>query len=223
MGSLYGPQADECCPGHVRIEKRAGSNYTSLVRTLAIAVLLLFSVGFADGQKTIRQVDFKNFSYPRTGPLLAHDHLQWLALSATRHIRLRKGTDSEGFTLTSVQFANVTGDSKEDAIVVLHYDTGGTQQTDYIYIFSFVSGQPQLLAYCYTGDRSHSGLHKVYGQDGKLVIELDDPEKAIAECCSTRFIRTQYEWRNNRFVPHGPRQFGAIELQVRSPSGEPIN
>jgi hypothetical protein len=193
------------------------------MRALAIAALFLGSTGFALSQTTIQQVDFKNFSYPRTGPLLGHDRLVWLDQSAKSHIRLRNGKDSTGFTLASVAFAHVTGDAKEDAIVVLHYDTGGTQQTDYIYIYSLNSGQPRLLAYCHTGDRSDSGLHKVYGQDGKLVVELDDPDKAIALCCSTRFIRTQYEWRSGKFVASGPRQFGAIELQEYSPSGQPIN
>lgn len=192
------------------------------MRVLAIATLFLASTGFALSQTTIRQVDFKNFSYPRTGPLLGHDRLMWLDLSAKSQIRLHDGKDSTGFTLASVTFADVTSDAKEEAIIVLHYDTGGTQQTDYIYIYSLNSGQPKLLAYCYTGDRAYSGLYRVYGRNGKLVVELHDPKKAIGLCCSSRFIRTQYEWRNNGFVPHGSLQFGAIELQEYSPSGEPI-
>jgi hypothetical protein len=194
------------------IEKRADSYYSSLVRTLAITALLLFSFGFADGQKTIRQVDFKNLSYPRTGPLLGHERLMWLDLAATKsHIQLHGGTDSAGFALVSVKFADVTGDAKEDAIVVLHYDTGGTQQTDYIYVYSLDFGQPKLLAYCYTGDRAYSGLYKVYGRSGKLVVDLFDPDKRSGDCCSSSFLETTYEWRNGRFTPVGPRKFGTPE------------
>lgn len=193
------------------------------MRNIAIATLLLFSVGFAEGQKITPRVDFKNFSYPRTGPLLGHERLMWLDLSAKSQIRLHNGKDTTGFTLASVQFADVTGDAKEEAIIVLHYDTGGTQQTDYAYIYSLDSGEPKLLAYCYTGDRAHSGLHKVYGQNGELVVELDDPIKAIGECCSSRFIRTRYAWHNGRFTPSGPQQFGAIKLQEYSPSGQPTS
>jgi hypothetical protein len=192
------------------------------MRAIIVAALLLVSVGFADAQQSIRQVDFRNFSYPRTGPLLAHDHLQWLDLSAKRPIRLSNGKDSAGFTLTSIQFADVTGDAKEEAIVVLHYDTGGTQQTDYIYIYSFGSGGPKLLAYCYTGDRAYSGLYKVYGRNGRLLVELYDPKKALGDCCSSGFIRTRYEWRGDRFLASGRRQFGEIKLQEYSPSGQPI-
>ena len=43
----------------------------------------------------------------------------------------------EGFTLQSVSFADVKGNGKEDAIVVLLYHSGGTQQTHYVYVFSF--------------------------------------------------------------------------------------
>ena len=193
------------------------------MRALAIAMLFLVSAGFADGQKAIRQVDFKNFTYPLSGPKLGHDHLRWLDISQKGQVRLRRGKDPSGsFTLSAVKFADVTGDATEEAIVVLHYDTGGTQQTDYIYIYSFDSGEPKLLAYCYTGDRAQSGLYKVYGRSGKLVVELHDPEKAIADCCSMRFIRTRYEWRNGRFVASGPRQFGAIKIQGYSPSDEPF-
>ncbi|MGA1984406.1 MAG: hypothetical protein ABSG84_18300 [Acidobacteriaceae bacterium] len=192
------------------------------MRTLAIAALLLFSVGFADGQKTIRQVDFKNFNYPRTGPLLAHDRLMWLDRSATSQIRLHGGKDSTGFTLASVKYADATGDAKEEAIVVLHYDTGGTQQTDYIYIYSLESGRPKLLAYCYTGDRAHSGLYKVFGQSGKLVVDLFDPDKASGDCCSSGFIQTTYEWRGGRFMRVGPRQFGTPEPQNYTIFGQRI-
>jgi hypothetical protein len=192
------------------------------MRVLAIAMVFLISAGFADGQKSIRQVDFKNFTYPRTGPLLAHDHLQWLDLTANSHIRLHDGKDS-GFTLAAVKYADVTGDAKEEAIVVLHYDTGGTQQTDYIYIYSFDSGQPKLLTYCYTGDRAYSGLYKVYGLSGKLVVELFDPDKQLGDCCSSGFIRTTYKWHNGRFFQFGPRQFGTPEPQDYSVFGQRIS
>ena len=192
------------------------------MRLLAIAVLFLATAGLADGQTSIRQVDFKNFTYPRTGPLLGHDRMMWLGPPAKRQIRLRNGTDGGGFSLESVKFAGLTADAKEDAIVVLHYDTGGTQQTDYIYIYSLDSGKPKLLAYCCTGDRAASGLYSVYAQDGKLVVELNDTAKAVGLCCSTGFVRTRYRWSDGKFVASGPREFGPIKLQEYAPTGPPI-
>src|SRR5579862_3268071 len=133
------------------------------MRPLALGLLLCLGCGFATAQNSIREVDFKNFTYPLRGILLGHDQLQWLykatgANSKRNAIHLVRGDDLtksssfvmegreytqwEGFTLESVQFADVTGDGQEDAIVVLHYRSGGTQQTDYVYIYSFAAGKP---------------------------------------------------------------------------------
>src|SRR5215471_15763262 len=97
-----------------------------------------------------------------------HEYIQW-----------------KGFTLQSVKFADLTGGGQEQAIVVLHYATGGTQQTDYVYIYSLIAEKPKLLAYFHTGDRAYSGLYKVFGDHGKLVVELFDPEKRSGDCCSS--------------------------------------
>ena len=194
-----------------------------IMRPLFIGLLFYASIGLTAAQTNIRQVDFKNFTYPLSGTLLGHDRLQWLdmagAHSNRKPIHLVNGEDLtksssfvmdgheytqwEGFTLQSVEFADVTGDGREEAIVVLHYRTGGTQQTDYVYIYSFADGQPKLLAYFHTGDRAYSGLCKVFGADGKLVVELFDPEKEIGDCCSSGIVRTRYTWHNERFEAFG--------------------
>jgi hypothetical protein len=53
-----------------------------------------------------------------------------------------------GFTLESVSYADLTGDGKDEAIVVLKYATGGTQTTNYVYVYTLEQG-PKLLAYCH--------------------------------------------------------------------------
>jgi hypothetical protein len=123
-----------------------------------------------------------------------------------------------GFTLDRVSFADVTGNSAENAIVVLHFDTGGTQQTDYVYIYAYSAEKPKLLTYFSTGDRASSGLYKVYGDRGELVVELYDPAKREGDCCSTGFIRTHYKWQSGRFEASGSQEFGTIPLQ-KEPDG----
>ena len=142
------------------------------MRSLLIGILILTCSGLADAQENIRQVDFRNFTYPLGGPTLGHDRLRWLDVSAHRRVRLADGKGTAvmpGLTLKSVEFADVTSDGLEDAVTVIHFDTGGTQQTDYVYIYSFAAGKPKLLAYFHSGDRAASGLHKVYGENGQLV------------------------------------------------------
>ena len=102
-------------------------------------------------------------------------------------------------------------------IVGLHYTTGGTQQTDYIYIFSSAASAPKLLAYCYTGDRAASGLSKAYANRGRLVIERFDPRKQVGDCCSTGIVRTRYQWRGDRFEPVGKIERGDISRSQTAP------
>jgi hypothetical protein len=195
------------------------------MRSLVLGALIFVSSGLADAQRSIREVDFKNFTYPLSGTLLGHDRLQWLpseAHSNRKPIHLvngddltrassidgREDTQSEGFTLQSVEFADVTGEGKEDAIVVLLFRSGGTQNTHYVYIYSYEDGKPKLLAYCHTGDRAKNGLHKVYGERGALVFELLDPKQMSGDCCSSRFVRTRYRWHAGRFAAFGTHEYG---------------
>ena len=127
------------------------------------------------------------------------------------------GITSAGLTLEEVQFMKVTGSGQTDAITVLRYDTGGTMFSYYIYVYSFVDGKPKLMACFHAGDRAYSGLYRVYGQDGKLVIELFDPEKESGDCCSSGFIRTRYVWRNGRFLAFGANELGTPKTTSRLP------
>lgn len=198
------------------------------MRPLILGILICISTGFISAQSGIRQVDFKNFTYPLSGPLLAHDDLKWLGdprdgYSKRAPIHLVNGKDLTkvgsygeyvqwaGFSLQSVQYADVTGDGIEDAIVVLLYQTGGTQNTHYVYVYSVEAGKPKLLAYCHTGSRGYSGLYKVFGDHGTLIFELFDPKKMQGECCSTGFVRTRYRWQDGQFVRFGSTEYGAVE------------
>jgi hypothetical protein len=187
------------------------------MRSLLLGILIFISTGLVFAQSNNRQVDFKNFTFPLSGPLLGHGELKWLGdprdgYSKLKPIHLSHGKDSTGFTLESVAYADLTGDGKEDAIVDLLYQTGGTQNTDYVYIYSVDSGKPRLLAYCHTGDRADSGLYAVYGKRGILVFELFDPQKREGDCCSAGFVRTRYRWQNGRFVRFGAPEFGPVKI-----------
>lgn len=176
--------------------------------------LLVFAIlGAAGEPKNIRQIDFKNFSYPIpiTGSTLGHDQLIWLSTYTVRHVKLINGKSGTGFSFQSEQFADVLEDGKEEAIVVLRFDTGSMQNTNYVYIYSLASQRPKLLAYFHSGDRAFSGLYRVYGENGRLVVDLFDPERRSGECCSSGYVRTRYRWQGSRFEPVGPRENGTVE------------
>jgi hypothetical protein len=172
------------------------------MQPLMFGVLTLLSFALATAQKSTRQADFSNFNYPISGNMLGHDRLKWLDISTERRVQLLGGkslSKSPGFTLKSVTFADVTGSGYDDAIVVLHFNAGGTQQTDYVYFYSMANKIPKLLAYFHAGDRAYSGLYKVYGIGGVLVVDLFDPDKRTADCCSSGILRTRYKWQSGHF------------------------
>jgi hypothetical protein len=184
--------------------------------------MILASSVFVHAQKTIRQVDFKNFSYQLSSHLLGHARLQWLDVSPGgtikgQTVRLVNGVTgkyaagSPGFTLQSIEYADVTGDGKEDAIVVLRYDSGSTQNTHYIYIYSMANGHPKLLAYCHTGGGTNLGLHKAYGEQAELVIEMLDRQNLLGNCCTTGFVRLRYKWHDGGFQISGAPEHGTLK------------
>src|SRR5689334_8105642 len=93
------------------------------------------------------------------------NHLEWLSVAGTQ-IRLDHGRWSRdndgprfaGLTFDSVDYGDLTGDGKDEAVVVLRYDSGGTQYHYYVYVFTSASGTVQLLVYFRSGDRAASGL-----------------------------------------------------------------
>jgi hypothetical protein len=202
------------------------------MRLLVFGVLMCICATFASAQSSIRLIDFKNFTYPLSGPLLGHSAMSWLGDPANRHskrnpIRLINGEDLtkdssflsngkeyvqySGVTLQSISYADLTGDGKEEAIVVLLYRTGGTQATNYVYIYSLESDTPKLLDYCYTGDRAYSGLYDVRAENGTLIFDLLDPKRASGDCCSSGFVETRYRWDGIRFARVGPVTHGAVK------------
>jgi len=194
------------------------------MRHFFLGLFLCASVGYAASQTDIRHIDFKNFSYPFSDSM--SDEPEWIDMSHEESIRLTNGSNlsdsgngmtNEGLTLEEVQFADVTGDGQTGAIVVLRYDTGGTMFSYYVYVYAFAAGKPKLLACFHAGDRANSGLYMVYGQNGKLVLELYDPDKSAGLCCSTGFIRTRYIWRNRRFLQVGAKEFGKPKTTSRLP------
>jgi hypothetical protein len=169
---------------------------------------------------------FKNFEYPFAESEEWPNHLEWLNTDGPEKIRLVNGnwrepqSDSElpfnGLTLKSVEFGDVTGDGRPEAIVVLRYDTGGTQYSHYVYVYS-VKKKPLLLALFHSGDRAASGLYRTYPQSGKLVVELYAPEKQQVDCCSAGFVRMRFRWTNLGFQPVGQPEHGTPRVSTRLP------
>ena len=199
------------------------------MRTLVVLICCMFSV-ISASPDNIRRVDFKNFSYPWSQPFGSPEKMEWLSTSGSDEAKLVNMTWQEpsedeknsplrfrGLTFESVQFGDVTGDSKEEAIVVLRYDSGGTRYWHYVYIYMTELDHIKLLGYFHTGERADFGLYRVYVQGGSLVTELYDPRKREGDCCSHRFVRLRYRWRNGNFANFGSPELGTPKTSSRMP------
>jgi hypothetical protein len=191
--------------------------------SLKVAMLFLLStVAFAVDK---RAATFKNFDYPFAGAKGWPHQLVWQNVNEGNKVTLvsgkwREPTDDSdepvsGLTLESVIFGDVTGDGQSEAIVVLRYDSGGTQYSHYVYIFSLGGHSPRLLAYFHSGDRASFGLYRVYPANGNLVVELFDPKRQQGDCCSEGFVRRRFRWTKSLFQQVGKTEFGIPSAKSR--------
>jgi len=114
-------------------------------------------------------------------------------------------------TLNAVHYGEIVREKQLDAIVVLHYETGGTASWDYLYMFDLSSTNPHLVSWLRTGDGAQSDLYHVQPGDLWLYSRRVDPMKASCHYCSSGFIRHTFTWTNGRFVQTGPLKYGRVE------------
>ena len=184
-------------------------------------ILALTPLAQSSSVSSIRDIDFKNFSYPK---------LPTGKCSMTK-VRVREGkygsvakfspriTPPGGcwaVDVGEIEYGDVTGDGREEAMVVLYAEAGGTESSNDVFIYSLKNGRPVLLWKFETGDRAEGGLLKLYAQNGKLVIELAGKNKFIGgdyyanddtstgACCPTVFTRSRYQWIRGAFRRRGP-------------------
>lgn len=192
--------------------------------------LLLFSaalLGVRSNHKNytdIHQVDFRNFSYPLDGGYGVPSSWRWMKIPVNGGMRIQlvngesKPTDPDEpasrphLSWRSVVYGQLTKNTLEqDAVVDLLYDSGGTANWHYLYIYRLKDGEPELMAWLESGSRAYGGLVKVDVRDHLLVLDFDDPSKREGDCCSDGYIRVSYRWQNGRFVEVPPRQYGSLK------------
>jgi hypothetical protein len=170
-----------------------------------------------------RNIDFRNFMYPfptqRFIPV--PDKLAWMSLNVKTNVRLVNGrydfnraepSAGPSLSLNRVLYGYLTSGEQLDAVVVLGYHTGGTAFWYYVYAFGLESNSPKLVGWFRAGSRADSGLYHLEVTNRALIVDLFDPERRVAECCSEGFVRTIYDFKNGYFVQSGAQEFGNIEV-----------
>lgn len=200
-----------------------------------ILFLWSLSLGVMPGASpSIREIDFKNFSYP----FYTDDfpgvpgQLTWLPLEATRLVGLVDGRyrfqcdanlplgrpktmkvlgnevpmPDPCPTLTGVAatFGQLEGLAGTAAIVEIGYHTGGTAHWSYVYVVAMQSGKPHVVAWLEAGSRADMGVRNFRIDRGDLVLIVNDPDQRQGDCCSLGTLTYRYRWQRGSF-----RQIGA--------------
>jgi hypothetical protein len=184
-------------------------------------ILVLMQVPQSTAARTIRDIDFRNFTYPKlpTGKCsrLSKVRVRDGKYGSIEHFSQRVVPRAGCWQVSvgPVIYGDVTGDGREEAIVALYAEMGGTESSNDVFIYSLRHGRPVLLWKFWTGDRADGGLVKLYAENGKLVVELAGKNKFIGSdyfandgtsngaCCPTVITRSQYQWVRGAFRRRG--------------------
>ena len=183
---------------------------------LLAAAFLIASPAYARGRgASIRSVDFKNFTYPLPADLRTPGGPGNVRLKGGRF----PGTDNEDeMYFGRVVYGDVTGDDAEEAMVYLGIHTRGSAMPGVVYVYTLRGRRPSLLWSFSTGDRADGGLHRVYAENGGLVVEMYGPQRRWeGDGQVMRFTRRRYVWLGNRFRRKGRKE--VVPLSTQSDDG----
>jgi hypothetical protein len=180
------------------------------MRRLLLGLLALAPVSAA---ASIRDVDFKNFTYPfpRKEFVGVPNQPRWMSVAGSGLVSLKVGAYTfpcddppcELVTFDTVVFGRIARMQSETALVTLVFHTGGTANWEFLYVIALRAGRPRVLAWMEAGSRADMGLRQASIDRGDLVLAFNDPDKRIGDCCSTGSITHRYRWMNGSFHRFG--------------------
>lgn len=187
-----------------------------------LLILTCCAVVYGAVPQSIRDIDWKNFSYPLLEADGIPGEIRWITLpDAKEPVSLANGgyifrddycsdniPSCPSVTLDFVTYGALTEIKSSAAAVVLTYYSGGTAHWQYVYVFGLdSSSKPRLLAWLRTGSRAAQGLRQVSITGGDLVVVVNDPNRQQGDCCSAGSISTRYRWVGKSFSPIGQPVF----------------
>jgi hypothetical protein len=151
---------------------------------------------------TLRDVDFKNFSYPWYPSFME---------STAREVSLQNGEferpENPGagianlsLKLSDVSFVKLRDEDKDEAIVTVIGIAGVNRFTGAVFVYAIENGKTTLLWQHETGDRAEGGLRRIAVENRTLLLETYARSEGDGGlCCPNIFIRSIYQYRGGRF------------------------
>lgn len=169
--------------------------------TLLTAILLLSAAVAA--QKTIRQVDFRNFTFEPycTGETPDKIIVKNGEFSEEKH---EDGyVDRFYFKIFAIEYGDLNGDRMEEAVLLSVCNTGGTGNFTEGFIFGMNGDKPRLLARIPGGDRAYGGLRSAKVEKGLLVVESNDVGEMGGACCPEFVVTSRFKLFGDEIKPVG--------------------
>jgi hypothetical protein len=197
---------------------------------LPISLLILGSAGISasfaqtSAGRTIKKIDFKNFTYPWFS-----ESKQQSDAFTLRNGKLPLSSAQNGASLGRVEYGDVTRDGREEAVLYIDEVSEGSGDFSIVYVYTLENDAPKLLWGFESGDRADGGFKNIYTKNGELIIELYGDARYVngewestiptegfkGLCCPVKYSRVHFRWDGAGFVMHGEREL----LDVAKPAG----
>jgi len=198
-------------------------NFTSAGRicsllATAAATSLLMTGSDAPTPSAIHDMDFGNFSYVPS------------CLSVGQSVQVHNGTfyghthggtdgyDFLDFTVEQVAYGRLSGDRREEAVVVTRCNKGGSGAFTSASVYEMRQGKIALVTTLQGGDRADGGIASVGIKGGLLWVDFYGTTGGL--CCPQWIETATYRLVDCRLVEAGRRVRKALPHRAISPEGE---
>lgn len=165
-------------------------------------VMLLFAYA-APSQQPIRSIDFKNFTY---NAFCAGEDSETVTVKDGEYSYEKQEdgwVDRVYFKIFNISYGDLTGDGRDEAVVLSVCNTGGTGNFSEGYIFTLKGGKPVQAANIPGGDRAYGGLREARVEKGLLVVESNDVGELGGACCPEFVVTSRYKLSGEKLTETG--------------------
>lgn len=158
---------------------------------------------------SIRSIDWQNRTYDsgEGGPFTVVDGVFDFAYDANGNPVApdHEPADDEyiergSFEVSAPVFGDLDGDGAEEAVIVTHFNGGGTGRFTGIDVYTMRDGRPTVLGGIPGGDRGDGGIDTV-SVDGKVVlVDRFMSVEGDGACCPSKLAHERWQWDGAAFV-----------------------
>lgn len=161
-----------------------------------------------ENESPMAKVDFKNFSYPLE--IGAKDEME--KSLTLKDGKLEKTKEANGAELGKIQYADLTGDDKDEAIVEVGITGEKDAESDAVYVYTLENDKPKLLWNFETKGGEANGIKEITAKDGKLLVEMFGDVKFTKDGfemvdskkeAKGKVTKTEFKWNGKEFVVEG--------------------